>query len=321
MTIMKGLWLEDGALAFKDDLPYPEISGEEALIRVNLAGICATDLELLHGYYAYCGIPGHEFVGEVISAPANPALQGKRVVGEINIACGVCDYCMSGRRTHCVNRTVLGIRNRPGAFADYLSLPISNLYVVPEGLKDEIAVFCEPLAAALQIQEQIHVQPGDRVLLVGAGRLGILIAQTLALTGCDLIVLARYPQQQAILKSFKISVVDHNAIPDQSQDLVVEATGTAEGFTIANQAVRSGGTIVLKSTYKGNTTVNFSQLVVREIRLIGSRCGPFAPALRMLANGLVNPLPLIDSTMALEVGISAFERAAQSGVLKVMIKP
>jgi threonine dehydrogenase-like Zn-dependent dehydrogenase len=292
----------------------------EALVKVRLAGICATDLELVRGYYPYTGIPGHEFVGEVIAAPQAEWV-GRRVVGEINAVCGECEACRHGRPTHCERRTVLGIVNRNGAFAEYLTLPMANLHLLPDSVPDEMAVFTEPLAAALEIGQQVHIQPTERVLVVGAGRLGQLIAQVLALTGCDLRVLARHPNQIALLARRGIRSITQDEVPQRRMDVVIEATGSPSGFEVARRAVRPRGTLVLKSTYAGNLEVNLSALVVDEITLVGSRCGPFRPALQLMESRLVDPTPLIEARYPLEQGVAAFEHAARPGVLKVLLQP
>ncbi|MDO9347781.1 MAG: alcohol dehydrogenase catalytic domain-containing protein [Anaerolineales bacterium] len=314
---MKALWLENQQLSLRD-VPCPEKPGE-ALIRVRLSGICGTDLELVRGYYPYTGVIGHEFVGEVVAAPAKDWI-GKRVVGEITAVCGECEECQNGRPTHCEKRTVLGIVERDGAHAEYLSLPVANLHRVPDSVPDEAAVFTEPLAAALEIQQQVHIQPTDRVLLIGAGRLGQLIAQTLALTGCDLRVVARHPHQKQLLESRKIRLITEDEIQPRRWEVVVEATGSSSGFDLARQAVRPRGVLVLKSTYRGEASVNFSSLVVDEITLLGSRCGPFAPALRVLANHAVDPSLLIAAHYPLARAVEAFELARQPGVLKVLLE-
>ena len=323
--LMRGLWLENQILSYREDLSIPTPPPGEALLRVRLAGICSTDLELLRGYYPFAGIPGHEFVGEVVAlsqeSPDDPGWVGQRVVGEINAACGACGTCLAGRPTHCENRTVLGIKDRNGVFAEYLTLPVRNLYRVPDRVPDEAAVFTEPLAAALEIQEQIMIKPTDRILVIGAGRLGQLVAQTLALRGCHLQVVARHPNQQSLLKDRGISVILQEDILWGKIDLVVEATGSPEGFELARRAVRPRGLIVLKSTYKGHLTTDFSSIVVDEITLVGSRCGPFPPALKLLESGQVDPLPLIEARYALADGLAAFDRAAGPGVLKVLISP
>jgi threonine dehydrogenase-like Zn-dependent dehydrogenase len=315
---MNALWLENNKISLRDIPPLRK--PDEALIKIRTAGICSTDLELVKGYYPYTGVPGHEFVGEVVEAQ-DAAWIGRRVVGEINVVCGQCEQCLHGRSTHCENRTVLGIVKRDGVFAEFTSLPLVNLHPVPDSVPDEMAVFIEPLAAALEIQQQIQVSPTDRVLLIGAGRLGQLIAQTLALTGCDLRVVARHAQQQNLLKMRGIRVIAEQEIQPWRWDIVVEATGSPSGFSLARQAIRPRGTLVLKSTYKGELSVNFSSMVVDEIHLIGSRCGPFEPALRLLESRQVDPTVLIAEEFKLQDALKAFEHAAETGVLKVLIEP
>jgi threonine dehydrogenase-like Zn-dependent dehydrogenase len=314
---MKALWLENNQISLRE-IPKPN-KPSEALIKIRRAGICSTDLELVKGYYPYTGVLGHEFVGEVVCTPDVTWL-GKRVVGEINAVCGRCEACLKGRPTHCEVRTVLGITNREGVFAEYTALPLENLHRVPDSVSDEIAVFTEPLAAALEIQQQIQIKPTDRVLLVGAGRLGQLVAQTLALTGCDLHVLARHAYQKDLLGARGIKTITEDEIQPRKWDIVVEATGSPAGFDIARKAIRSRGTLVMKSTYAGELTINFSPLVVDEITIIGSRCGPFAPALRLLERREVDPTALISAQYKLEEIIKAFEHAARPGVLKVLIE-
>jgi threonine dehydrogenase-like Zn-dependent dehydrogenase len=314
---MKALWLENNKISFRDDLPQSNKSNE-ALIKICKAGICSTDLELVKGYYPYTGIIGHEFVGEVFESPDKSWI-GARVVGDINAACGKCAACLNGRRTHCENRTVLGIVNRDGVFAEYTTLPLENLHRVPDSVPDEMAVFAEPLAAALEIQQQIQIHPADRVLVVGAGRLGQLISQTLALTGCDLHVVARHTLQQNLLTARGIKIISEENIQPRKWDIVVEVTGSPDGFNIARQAIRPRGTIVLKSTYKGDMSVNFSSIVVDEINIIGSRCGPFEPALRLMEKREVDPTVLIAEEYKLDDVVKAFDRAAQSGMLKVLV--
>ena len=286
-----------------------------------LAGVCSTDLELLRGYYAFSGIPGHEFVGRVVACPAEASWVGRRVVGEINLSCGECVYCKAGMPTHCANRKALGIHGHWGAFAEKLSLPLRNLHIVPDNVSDEAAVFTEPLAAALQIQAQVSFHPGQHVLVVGAGRLGQLVAQTLALTGCQLSVVARHPRQRLLLEACHIPWITEENVLHGLHEVVVDTTGTPEGFALARRAVMPRGTLVMKSTYKGDLTVNFSSLVVDEITLVGSRCGPFAAALQCLESGKVDPRPLINATYPLEQAAEAIAHAAQPGVLKILIDP
>ncbi|WP_069471440.1 MDR/zinc-dependent alcohol dehydrogenase-like family protein [Candidatus Marithrix sp. Canyon 246] len=316
---MQAICLQDKSLKFIDNFPQIQPQYDEALVRVHLAGICGTDLELVKGYYPYNGILGHEFVGEIIKAPTAPERIGERVVGEINISCGICDSCVTGLTTHCQRRSVLGILNRHGAFAEYLCLPLKNLIPVADTISDEAAVFTEPLAAALAIQQQVHILATDKVLVIGAGRLGQLIAQTLALTGCDLQVVARYDKQRRLLATRNIISIKETQI-QTDYDIVIEATGSTEGLTLASQIVRPRGTIVLKSTYKGKTLLDFSKIVVNEIKLVGSRCGSFKPALQLLEKKLVDPTILIEFSYHLNQALEAFDFARQSGKFKVLFK-
>lgn len=295
----------------------------EALVKVRLAGVCGTDLEIVKGYYPFTGIPGHEFVGQIANLPHDPSRHewiGKRVVGEINASCGSCEQCWGGRPTHCENRTVLGILNRDGVFAEYVNLPLGNLHLVPDLVADEAAVFVEPLAAALEIQQQVQIKPTDRILLVGAGRLGQLIAQTLALTGADLRVVARHPLQKRLLAERGIRLLDEADVQAWRYDVVVEATGSTAGFELARKAVRPRGTFVLKSTYKGEITLNLSPVVVDEVTIVGSRCGPFEPALRLLEKKEIDPTVLIAAEFSLTDGAQAFAEAEKRGMLKVVIR-
>ena len=314
---MKGLWLENQQLQLRTDLPIPTPPAGEALVRVLRAGICNTDLELLRGYYPYTGILGHEFVGIVEQGPKH--LLQQRVVGEINATCGECSFCRRGQSNHCENRTVLGIVNRDGAFAEYLSLPIANLHPLPDSISTDAATFTEPVAAALEIQEQVQINPEQRVLVVGDGKLGQLVAQTLALTNCDLLAIGRHQEKLANLEQLGIKTGLADAIQEKTFDLAVECTGNPEGFAMALRALRPRGTLVLKSTYAGKLSLDASALVVDEITLIGSRCGPFAKSIEVLAGNQVNVDYLIQARYPIEEGLAAFERAKQRGVLKVLL--
>ena len=290
---MRALWLENRQLRLRDDVPMPVAPRGEVVVRVIAAGICNTDIELTRGYYPFTGIPGHEFVGIV---------DGRRVVGEINAVCHECEACRAGRSTHCEHRTVLGIVNRNGAFAEYLTLPEENLHVVPDDLPTEEAIFTEPLAAALEIQEQVRITPDDRVLVVGKGKLGSLIAQTLARTGC------------------RLTVVGRGETAEGKFDVAVECSGNPEGFEKARRALRPRGTLVMKSTYAGDLTLNLSSLVVDEITLVGSRCGPMKKALQMLADREVDVRPLLHASYPLRDALAAFEHAQRPGTLKVIVR-
>lgn len=315
---MKAIWL-DNQPRLSDDVPVPSPATDEALVRVRLAGVCSTDLALLDGYYPFTGVLGHEFVGEIAAASAAPKRVGERVVGSINTSCGRCRECLACRPNHCLNRQALGIKGRNGAFAEYLCLPLQNLHQVPDAVPDTAAVFTEPLAAALEIPELTPIKPSDRVLLVGAGRLGQLIARVLALTGADLDVVARHAHQRQRLQSVGSRCITEDEVAEGRYDLVVEASGAPGGFALARRALRPRGTLCLKSTYRGEIPVALSSLVVDEIRIIGSRCGPFPAALRLMAQRQVDPTPLIDCVEPLANGVHALQRAAEPSVLKALI--
>jgi threonine dehydrogenase-like Zn-dependent dehydrogenase len=315
---MRGLWLEGGRRRLREDLPTPSPGPHEAIVRVAAAGICGTDLELARGYYPFAGVPGHEFVGRVEEAPDAPAWVGKRVVGEINVACGECAECAAGRRTHCARRSVIGIRDRDGALAESVAVPIANLHEVPARVPDELAVFTEPTAAALEVQEQVAIGPDQRVGVIGPGRLGQLVARTLALTGCELRVAGRNADALAALA--RRGIVTGPSLPDRWADVVVECTGHPDGLEQARRAVRPRGTIVMKSTYHGPAAVNLSPFVVDEITLVGSRCGPFAKALDLLASGRLDVSDLVTAVYPLAEAEEAFDAAARPGVLKVLVR-
>ncbi|PZV27753.1 MAG: alcohol dehydrogenase [Snowella sp.] len=315
---MKGIWLENQHLELRNDIPLPAIAADEALVRVLRAGICNTDLELLRGYYPYQGVLGHEFVGIVEQGPDN--LINQRVVGEINATCGHCRYCLTGQATHCENRTVLGIVNRNGAFAEYLALPVKNLHPVPDSVSTDAATFTEPIAAALEIQEQVTITPQTKVLVVGDGKLGQLVAQTLALTGCDLLAIGRHAEKLANLTAQNIATGFAEAVTDRAFDIAVECTGNPDGFAIARRALRPRGILVLKSTYANQLSLDISSIVVDEITLIGSRCGPFSKALKLLVENKIKVDNLIQAKYPLNEGLAAFKHAQQRGVLKVLLE-
>jgi threonine dehydrogenase-like Zn-dependent dehydrogenase len=331
---MRALRLTDQGLIFDPSAPTPQPLPGEGLIRVRLAGVCATDLALLAGYKGgFRGILGHEFVGEVVAAPDAPEWVGRRVVGEINVGCGSCALCARGLAKHCPQRYAVGIKGKDGAFADLLTLPVANLHAVPDEVRDEQAVFAEPLAAALEVLEQVSIGPTSRVVVIGDGRLGLLISQVVALTGCDLTVIGRHAAKLDLLAQWGcgVTVLDGSAeagaLAATPIDVVIEATGAPQGFAAARALVRPGGVLVLKSTFAGEMSpraqmhVDLNSLVVDEVTVIGSRCGPFAPALRLLASGRVQVEPLIQARYALGDGVAAVRYAGQRGVLKVVIAP
>ena len=316
---MQALWLEDRRLRLREDTPSPEAPPGEAVVRVLVAGLCNTDLEMVKGYYPFTGVPGHEFVGCVESAPSAPERVGRRVVGEINASCGACETCRARRPTHCERRTVLGIKDRHGAFAERLVLPVANLHDVPEGVSDEAACFAEPLAAALEIQEQVDVRADDRIVIIGAGKLGQLVARTLGLRARDVLVVGRDRVRLRSLLELGLRVGTADDLAPGRADIVVECTGNPEGLALATRAVRPRGTVVLKSTYHGSASLDVSRLVVNEVTLVGSRCGPFAKALELLATGRVDVASLVHARYPLAEGLRAFEEAARPGALKVLL--
>ena len=386
---MIGLWLENQQLSLRKNLPLPTPPQGEALIKIIRAGICNTDVELLRGYYSYAGVLGHEFVGVVES---DGEWKGKRVVGEINARCGKCEACLNKNRNHCESRTVLGIQDRNGVFADYTTLPYENLHEVPHNVSDDEAVFTEPLAAALQIPQQIQIHPEDRVVLIGDGKLGLLCAQVVALSGCDLTVIGKHENKLEILKRRGIKTAiwnpksptsdnvedvdsrkadianpksptsdnvedvdsrkadianpksptsgnvedvdsrkadianpksptsgDVEDVDSQKADIVVEVTGSSGGFEIARGLLRGGGRLVLKSTYAGKLTLDISSIVVDEITIIGSRCGPFKAALDLLSRKLIDVGSLVHARYKLDEAVTAMEKAQEAGVLKVLL--
>ncbi|MCL4247621.1 MAG: alcohol dehydrogenase catalytic domain-containing protein [Anaerolineae bacterium] len=310
----------DGTLRVVSDAPEPVLQSDaEVVIQPRLMGICNTDLELTRGYKDFSGILGHEFVGKVVAG--DPAWIGRRVVGEISLACGECDFCRRNVPSQCRNRTTLGIWQHPGVFADYASLPTANLKAVDDRISDRAAVFVEPLAACLQITEAVHISPRDRVVVIGAGKMGLLAAQVLKLTGADVRVIVRRERPARLLSGWRIPAVERAAVADKSIDIVVDCTGNESGFAEALQMVRARGTIVLKSTYAHLPTADLTRVVVDEITVVGSRCGPFEAALRLLAHGLIDVESMIDAEYSLDEVLAAFDSAAQPGALKVLLTP
>ena len=315
---MKALYFDENKLNF--DYSYEKPNLGETLVQVNLAGICGTDLEILRGYMSYKGILGHEFVGKVIDS-SNKELVGKRVVGEINVGCQQCRSCKSGLERHCPNRTVLGILNRNGSFAEYLSLPEKNLQIIPESISDKQAVFVEPLAAAFEILEQVRIQHKWNIAIVGDGRLAQLITRVLSLSCKNICCFGKHENKLKKLKNLGIKTKSKISYADEKTfDLVVEATGKESGFFDSMKIVRPRGTIILKSTVASKSRLDLSHVVVHEVTFVGSRCGPFKPAIDSLASGLVKVDDLIDSTFTLEKYEEAFDHASCPNSLKVMLK-
>jgi threonine dehydrogenase-like Zn-dependent dehydrogenase len=291
-----------------------------ALIRLLLGGICNTDLELQRGYYRFRGIPGHEFVGEVISAD-NPDLLARRVVGEINLACRTCDWCRRGLGRHCPRRTVLGIVGYPGAFREFLTLPESNLHVVPDSISNETAVFVEPLAAAYEVLDQANIPDGAEVAVLGDGKLGLLIAQVLGAARKNVHLYGRHRSKLRIAERAGVQVtIAKPKLPSKAYDWVIEATGSPTGLEQAIHLVRPRGTVFLKSTVHGTTRIDTAPVVVNEITLVGSRCGRFGPALALLQSRSINVADMISETLPLAQASRAFARAASPGVLKVLLQ-
>jgi threonine dehydrogenase-like Zn-dependent dehydrogenase len=315
---MRALYLQKGKIDFLTDYALPERRAGHSLVRVLLAGICSTDLELLRGYAGFQGIPGHEFVG-VVEKSDRVELIGQRVVGRINIGCMNCRTCLSRGPEHCPERSVLGIIDHDGAFADYLTLPDVNLLPVPDEIENERAVFTEPLAAALRIMEQVKIRPTAEIAVVGPGKLGMLIGQVLQLHGAHVTMLGRRKASLELPANLGIASMLVEQAEDSWYDIVVEATGNEAGLAHSLRIIRPEGLLVLKSTFAGSAHVDLSKIVVDEISVVGSRCGPFEPALRLLVDGKIAVEAMIEARYSIEDGVKAFERAAEPGVRKVLL--
>jgi threonine dehydrogenase-like Zn-dependent dehydrogenase len=314
------------ALVFENSLSFqprhadPRREEGDCLIKVRQAGVCATDLEITKGYRGFTGVLGHEFVGEVVESPVDRKWMGKRVVGEINVVCGRCDLCLSGLSSHCRNRTVLGIQKRDGAFADFVRLPALNLHEVPAGVEDDAAVFVEPLAAAFQVLKQVKLDGKKWVTVIGDGRLGLLCAQVLRNAGCPVRLIGKHAEKMRLCDQWGIRNRPLKEItPRHDQDVVVDCTGSAAGLELAMQLVRPRGTIVLKSTAAEGKALNLAPLVIDEINVVGSRCGPFKEALKALTEKTVDVTSMIHKRVKLEHGVEAMELAGKPGVLKVLL--
>jgi threonine dehydrogenase-like Zn-dependent dehydrogenase len=323
VLLMKALRVEKKKLAVREvKRPEPE---REALVRVLLSGICNTDLEIARGYGGFNGTIGHEFVGVVEEAPEG-AMVGQRVVGEINAGCGKCELCLAGDARHCANRTVLGIVGRDGAHAEFLRLPLTNLLPVPEKIADEHAVFTEPLAAACGIMERVVIKSTDRVAVIGDGKLGLLCAQAIALSGASVLLIGKHAEKLRVAarQGIETATAKTGAKRKREFDVVVEATGSPAAFTGALELLRPRGVLVLKSTFAGSAgsgLINQARLVVDEISIVGSRCGRFQPALDLLKKGAIDVDSLISEEYPLSRGVHAMERAATRGVMKVFLRP
>ena len=317
--MMAGVY-RGGNLELVKDYPMPRPGEGEALLKVLWAGICSTDLEICKGYMDFEGVPGHEFVGQVVRT-SRAHLADKRVVGGINCVCGKCDMCASGLSNHCRDRTVLGIAGRDGAMAEYLTLPEANLQVVDEKISDEQAVFVEPLAAALQIAKQVRIDSRWKIAVLGDGRLGLLAAQVLANMNKSVMLVGKHPEKLLVAdkRGIRVSLAD-SVVAKNDFDLVVECTGAGSGLLMASKMVRPRGTIVLKSTYAGKAECDLSQLVVNEVTLIGSRCGTFGEAIEALKNGQVDVSGMISRVFPLEKICEAMEFAGKPEVIKVLLR-
>jgi threonine dehydrogenase-like Zn-dependent dehydrogenase len=306
-------------LLYQTDYPTPQPRNDEALIKVTHAGICNTDLEIIKGYMSFQGVLGHEFVGVVISC-REKGLEGKRVVGEINIGCGSCFYCQSQMQNHCPNRSVLGILNKDGVFAEYITLPVRNLHVVPDSVSDEEAVFVEPLAAAFEILRQVDIKPSDRVCILGDGKLGLLVGQVISTTKCNLIVVGNHEEKLSILKRRGINTQLSSSFKQREFDIVIDCTGSPYGVESALKIIKPRGKVIIKTTTAKKESIDLNQVVVNELTLIGSRCGPFPTAMRAIETKAVELYPLISGHFPLENGIEAIKHAAKKEVLKIILK-
>ena len=321
---MRAIVLRDGSVRLDCEYPEPIATDGDSVVRVRRAGICETDLQLVRGYMGFSGVLGHEFVDLAETGP----LAGQRVVAEINCGCGLCDECRVGEKNHCPRRTVLGILGRDGAFADFVAVPTANLHAVPDAVPDEAAVFVEPLAAAYRMAEQVPVARCTRAVVLGDGRLGNLCAQVLAEQGAEVLVIGKHDAKLRLLADRKIATAraeevarDLDAGRFRRADLVVEATGSPAGLPTAFRLVRPRGTVVLKTTVAGQQTLALAPVVIDEVTVVGSRCGPFAPAVRALAEARIDVRPLVSAVMPLAEGPAALEAAAQPGMLKVQLVP
>jgi threonine dehydrogenase-like Zn-dependent dehydrogenase len=301
------------------DHARPQASAGMAVVRVGVAGICNTDLELVKGYMGFRGVLGHEFVGTVADGPTEWC--GRRTVGEINFACGHCALCARGLQRHCPTRRVMGILNADGAFAEYVAVPVANLHRVPDGVDDECAVFTEPLAAAFEILDQVPLQPGTDCVVLGDGKLGLLVAQVLFQAGARVLAVGKHDDKLAILRRRGIETVLMSEWRQTPATVVVEATGSPAGLSAAIAATRPRGTLVLKSTVAAAAQLNLAPLVINEITMVGSRCGRFTPALDALQTGSIDAASLISARLPLSDGVEGLRRAAMPGTLKVLLRP
>src|SRR4051812_3816317 len=309
---MRGVFCDGTGIRFRDDLPEPQPRAGETILRVRAVGICDTDLQLARGYMGFRGVLGHEFVGQTSA--------GRRVTAEINAACHRCPTCLVGRTGHCPHRTVLGILNHDGAMAERVRVPVANLHDIPDVIEDREAVFIEPLAAAFRITEQVPLGPETRVAIVGDGKLGLLCAWATRLSGAEVSLVGKHPEKLD-LAGARITTHTLDVARDLGRDfdVVADCTGSPSGLPTALGLVRPCGTVVLKTTVAGTYTIDLAPIVIDEIRLIGSRCGPFPPAIDALARRTIDVRPLIGAELDLNDAEAAFEAAATPGARKVLM--
>ncbi len=324
---MKAVVFENRKISIVD-VPIPVLSKNEALVKIDLAGICATDFALLNGYHNFAGIPGHEFTGVVFSAPGRADLEGQRVVADINSGCGQCDICRTGDQRHCGNRSVIGIRDRNGVFADFCAIPLANLHVVPDSIGDEEAVFAEPLAAALEITRQMEVSEQSRVVVLGDGKMGLLCALVLRQKTSNTVLVGRHPDKLEIAGQQGVHTIcsqgkstgETSNVEKGKFDLVVEATGSPDGINEAIALVRPEGTVVIKTTSFEKSVIDLANVVVNELHLIGSRCGDIQLALDFMKKKVIDLHPLIEAVYPLEKFEKAFAHALKKGSRKILIR-
>jgi threonine dehydrogenase-like Zn-dependent dehydrogenase len=307
----------DGQVILRDDCPRPEPRPTEALVKVVRAGICRTDLEITKGYMGFKGVMGHEFVG-VVEKCHNRQWINRRVVSEINISCGECIFCRSNLSNHCPSRSVIGLKDRDGCFAEYIALPINNLHLVPDSVSDEEATFIEPVAACFEVLEQVHIHPKNNTVVLGAGKLGLLMAQVMKLHGNDVTIVAKHPEKLETAQQLGLKAYPASEVRERSKN-VIDCTGTPEGFDLAQRLVIPRGRIILKSTFTAKAPIDPASIVVNEIEVVGSRCGPFRPAVNALQRKLVDIQPLISGRYPLSRGLKALDQAAESSSLKILL--
>ena len=321
---MKAL-VYDNELKLDKNYPMPKVKDNEVLIKTSMVGICNTDYEITQGYMGYKGVLGHEFVGVVESVGKNvpQSLINKRVVGEINCACNNCSYCHQNLQRHCPNRSTLGIWQKDGCFSEYFTLPYENVIEISQNIDDITATFTEPLAAAYEILEQVHIKPDSKVAILGDGKLGLCVSMVFAAMNIDYVHIGKHPEKLEISKNLGAKTMTLDELKEshkKSFDVVVEATGSTGGFETSASLVKPRGILVLKSTIAAKEGLNLASIVVDEITIVGSRCGQFGPILRLLEKGKINPKPLVSGIYSVNDFENAFEKNAQKGTLKVLVK-